>query len=90
MFFVRLPDGSIAADIVDPHGTHFSDALPKLKALAGYAAAHPNTYRRIESIAKVGDQLRVLDLTDPNTREAVESGASAAELYRGSSAGAYP
>jgi len=90
VFFAELPDGSIAADIVDPHGTHFSDALPKLKALARYAAEHPDVYRRIESIAKVGDQLRVLDLTDPNTREAVASSTNAADLYRGSSAGAYP
>jgi hypothetical protein len=90
LFFAELPDGSIAADIVDPHGTHFSDALPKLKALARYAAEHPNTYRRIESIAKVGDQLRLLDLTDPHAREAVGSATSAADLYRGSSASAYP
>jgi hypothetical protein len=75
---------------VDPHGTHLSDALPKLKALARYAEEHANTYRRIESIAKVGDQLRLLDLTDPNTREAVTSAVSAAELYRESSASAYP
>jgi hypothetical protein len=90
LFFAELPDGSIAADIVDPHGTHFSDALPKLKALARYAAEHLNTYRRIESIAKVGDQLRLLDLTDPHTREAVGSATSAADLYQGSSASAYP
>jgi hypothetical protein len=90
VFFAQSSDGSIAADIVDPHGTHFSDALPKLKALARYAADHRGAYRRIESIAKVGDQLRVLDLTDPNTREAVASATNAAELYRGSSAGAYP
>lgn len=83
LFFASRSDGSIAVDIVDPHGTHFSDALPKLKALARYAAEHPDEYRRVESIAKVGDQLRLLDLLDEDTRKAVASAASAKELYAG-------
>jgi hypothetical protein len=89
LFFASRPDGSIAVDIVDPHGTHLSDALPKLKALARYAAEHPDEYRRIESIAKVGDQLRLLDLLDGDTRTAVASAASAKELYEGTYAKAY-
>lgn len=89
LFFACRPDGSIVVDIVDPHGTHFSDALPKLKALARYAAEHPDEYRRIESIAKVGDQLRLLDLSDADTRTAVASAASAKELYEGGLAKAY-
>jgi hypothetical protein len=61
IFFSKQSNGSIAADIVDPHGTQFSDALPKLKGLARYAEVHSSVYRRIESIAKVGDTLRVLE-----------------------------
>lgn len=83
LFFARVPDGTIAADIVDPHGTHFSDALPKLKALARYAAEHSGEFRRIESIAKVGNELVVLDFKDADTREAVSSATSALELYQG-------
>lgn len=89
VFFARLPDASIAADIVDPHGTHLSDALPKLKALARYAEEHPGAYRRIESIAKVRNQLRVLDLTEAKCREAVATGTSALELYHGGNASEY-
>jgi hypothetical protein len=89
LFFASRPDGSIAVDIVDPHGTHFSDALPKLKALARYAAEHRNEYRRIEAIAKVGDQLRLLDLSDADTRTSVASATSAKELYEGGFAKAY-
>jgi type III restriction enzyme len=37
IFFSKMADDSIVADIVDPHGTHLSDALPKLKGLAAYA-----------------------------------------------------
>lgn len=89
LFFAQLLGGSLAADIVDPHGTHLSDALPKLKALARYATEHAGTYRRIESIAKVGDQLRLLDLTDADTRVAVGSAASAKEVYESALAKAY-
>ena len=89
VFFARLGDGSIAADIVDPHGTHFSDALPKLQALARYAEEHPAAYRRIEAIADVGDKLRVIDLTDPDVRAVVLSATGALELYQGTYAGYY-
>jgi type III restriction enzyme len=37
LFFGKLPDGSVFADIVDPHGIQFGDAIPKLKGLARYA-----------------------------------------------------
>jgi hypothetical protein len=89
LFFAQVPDGSIAADIVDPHGTHLSDALPKLKALARYAEEHAGTYRRIESIAKVGSELLLLDLTDAETRQAITSATSALGLYQGKAATPY-
>ncbi|MCL4219713.1 MAG: type III restriction endonuclease subunit R [Candidatus Hydrogenedentes bacterium] len=83
IFFARLPDGTVVADIVDPHGTHFSDALPKLQGLALYAETHPQFYRRIETVAKIGDQLRVLDLTDAAVRQAVAGARDARSLYEG-------
>jgi type III restriction enzyme len=49
VFFGQLPDGSIVADIVDPHGTQFGDAIPKLKGLARYAETFSHQYRRIEA-----------------------------------------
>lgn len=52
----------MVVDLVDPHGLHLADALPKLKGLALYAKHHSNAYRRIESIAEVKGKLRVLDL----------------------------
>lgn len=51
-----------------PHGTQFSDALPKLQGLACYADTHPTVFRRIEAVAKIGDKLQVLDLTGPIVR----------------------
>ena len=67
---------------MDPHGTQFSDALPKLHGLAKYAETHTHIFRRIETIAKVDDKLRVLDLTNPGVRKAVFEAKDAKSAYR--------
>lgn len=89
VFFARLPDGTIAADIVDPHGTHFGDAIPKLKGLAQYAADHGSNFRRIEVVAKVGDSFKVLDLKEESVRSAVEAATSISSLYGSAFAAEY-
>lgn len=81
IFFAELADGTIAADIVDPHGTQFSDSIPKLKGLAQYAENFGAHYRRIDAIAKVDDVYRVIDLKEPRVRAAVASATSIAALY---------
>ncbi|WP_369742832.1 DEAD/DEAH box helicase [Pseudidiomarina sp. PP-1MA] len=81
IFFTQLADGSIAADIVDPHGTQFSDSIPKLKGLAQYAENFGAHYRRIDAIAKVDDVYRVIDLKERRVRAAIASATSIAELY---------
>jgi len=81
IFFAEQDDGTIVADLVDPHGLHLSDALPKLQGLALYAAAHARFYRRIESVAKVKDRLRILDLARDDVRQAIASAANAASLF---------
>jgi type III restriction enzyme len=83
IFFSKNTDGSVVADIVDPHGPQFSDALPKLQGLCRYAQAHPNVYRRIDSIAKIGDKLRVLDLTNGEIQKAVAESQDAKSLFEG-------
>ena len=63
---------NIVASIVDPHGHHLADALPKLRGLADFAEGHGASFHRIESIVRMANGvLRVLDLTDPSVREAV-------------------
>lgn len=89
VFFTTQSDGTVVADIVDPHGTQFSDAIPKLQGLAQYAEGHPHVYRRIESVAKIGDTLRVLDLTNATVRKAVEEAKDAKALYEGPFASKY-
>lgn len=81
--FFSEHDGAIVADIIDPHGVHLADALPKLQGLAAYAAAHEKTYRRIAAVAEVGGRLRMLDMTRAEVRAAVAAATNADDLYAG-------
>jgi type III restriction enzyme len=47
----KASDGTLAAAIIDPHGDHLADAVPKLKALARVAAHFGEQFVRIASIA---------------------------------------
>lgn len=80
IFFVEQ-DGQVVADIVDPHGLHLADALPKLQGLALYAENHASAYRRIESVAEVKGKLRVLDLTKAEVRKKIGAAADAGSLF---------
>jgi type III restriction enzyme len=87
--FFAEQDGEIVADIIDPHGSQFADALPKLKGLACYAETHAQTYRRIEAVARPGDKLRRLDMTRADVRQAVMEATSAEALFKSAVAGDY-
>jgi hypothetical protein len=89
IFFADQADGTVVADIVDPHGTQFSDAIPKLQGLAKYVETHDHVYRRVETVAKIDDTLRVLDLTNGTVRKAVFEAKDAKSLYEGSFASDY-
>ena len=86
VFFAKLSSGEFVADIIDPHGFHLADALPKLKGLAAYAHEHGGHYRRIEAVAKTSGGYRVLDLTEVAVRNAVAEAVSAEALYESESA----
>lgn len=85
--FLAEEDGEIVADIVDPHGFHLADALPKLKGLSRYTENHSEDFRRIEAVAEKSGKLRVLDLTRTDVRKAVMDAENAEALYSGSLAG---
>lgn len=89
IFFSKLTDGAIVANIVDPHGTQYEDALPKLKGLAKYAEANAGTYRRIEAVAEVDGRYRVLDLLKGEVRTAIHQATSSKALYAGAAAKDY-
>lgn len=81
VFFHTDATGGVVADLVDPHGWHLADALPKLRGLADFAEHHGQGLRRIETVAEIGGDLRVLDLTRPHVRDAVRSSTDARTLY---------
>ena len=81
---------TVKVSIVDPHGPHLADALPKLRGLAEFAEKHGESFYRIESVARIpGGVLRVLDLTEPSIREAVAKAHDAESLYRSDAAADY-
>ena len=73
---------NMRVSIVDPHGHHLADALPKVRGLAEFAATHGESFHRIESVARMNDgTLRVLDLKEPYIREAVIEAEETEALY---------
>jgi len=89
IFFATQKDGTVAADIVDPHSLHLADALPKLQGLALYAESHAKVYRRIESVAEAMGKLRVLDLKNEDVRKGIAAAKDAASLFAGALARDY-
>ncbi|MBH1981707.1 MAG: DEAD/DEAH box helicase family protein [Burkholderiales bacterium] len=79
--FFAQQDDKVAVDLVDPHGLHLVDALPKLQGLALYAESYGSSYRRIESVAEAFGKLRVLDLTRADVRQAIKIATSAKGLF---------
>jgi type III restriction enzyme len=81
--FFHGDEERVKVSIVDPHGHHLGDALPKLKGLAEFAAKHGDAFHRIESVTRMKDgTLRVLDLARDEVRKAVASAGDVEALYR--------
>ena len=89
IFFAESGNGDVYADIVDPHGHHLSDALPKLKGLAQYAETHAEHYRRIDAVAEIEGVYKVLDLTEQRVRDKINAAENAKEVYLSSLASNY-
>ncbi|MBL3703375.1 type III restriction endonuclease subunit R [Sulfitobacter sp. BDSS02] len=90
IFFTKGEDGAVQANIIDPHGQHLADSLPKLLGLANYAEGRGSHFGRIEAVAKVGDRYRSLDLRDSDVLAAIRLGPSAKALFEGAKAKPYP
>lgn len=89
IFFGSDHTGTIVADLVDPHGHHLADAMPKLRGLADFAEQFSSGFRRIESVAESGGKMRVLDLTKPAVRAAIREASGALPLYESDLASDY-
>jgi hypothetical protein len=80
--FFHGDEHDVWVSIVDPHGFHNADALPKLRGLADYAERYGAEFHRIESVAEIkGGTPRVLDLKAAAVREAIRDADDAEALY---------
>jgi type III restriction enzyme len=89
LFFSKDASGEAVAEIVDPHGEHLADSLPKLRGLAAYTEKHGAHFGRIEAVAKVDGSYRMLNLKDAEVRALVRRVTSAKEAYLDSRSAAY-
>jgi hypothetical protein len=81
----------VKVSIVDPHGYHLADAMPKLRGLARFAGSHEGScYHRIEAVAQLKDgQFRVLDLKDDAVRAEIDGSESVEAVYQSNAARDY-
>ncbi|MEQ8428474.1 MAG: DEAD/DEAH box helicase family protein [Gammaproteobacteria bacterium] len=80
---------NVKVSLVDPHGIHLGDSLPKLRGLAYFVEAYGDNFHRIESIAQLDNTLRILDLKDEKVRQAIKDADDVGRLYRSKVAGNY-
>lgn len=80
IFFEEI-SGKTRASLVDPHGHHLADALPKIRGLVRFYKANPDAWFRMETVSMFDDVVRGLDITDAKVRERIAEALSAEELY---------
>lgn len=79
--FTETHDG-VKASIVDPHGTYLEDSLDKLQGLALYAEQYGDQYVEIRALSDEQKGIvKVLELTDAETREHVLNSENIAAAY---------
>lgn len=87
IFFTRDDSGKIRPAIVDPHGAHLGDSLPKLKGYVEFLRDFPDMFAQVLSVTDLAGtkECRFLNLLDGATQDAIMnfSGDSAVELYMG-------
>lgn len=82
LIVVTRDDGNLRPSIIDPHGVHLGDALPKLKALAAYTDEHGDEFDRVVAVGIEKDGfLYGINLKESKVRVAVyESSGDAASV----------
>lgn len=81
---VRRQIAGLVVDILEPHMPALSDSYAKAKGLAQFASKHWKDFGRIELIRIEGNDIKRLDLAEPNIRAkvlAVDSNAGLDLVY---------
>ena len=76
----RRQKNRIDIDILEPHGDHSADHLPKAQGLAQYAKHHGEMFGRIEMIRVVKGKPERLDMQDEKIRAKVLKATTAEQL----------
>lgn len=87
--FIFNRQGTPVPAIVDPHGSHLSDALPKLCGLADFAEKHGEVFSRIEAVNAQGGGCVYLDLKNSEVRQLIRQASDPRALFMSSLARGY-
>ncbi len=80
IFFEKVK-GEVMPSIVDPHGLHLADTLPKLRGIAKYVEDFGSTFARYWFVSDYKKQAMYLDLKDPEVRSMIATAGDAFECF---------
>ena len=80
IFFEKVGDREMPA-IVDPHGLHLADTMPKLKGIARYVEDFGESFSRYWFVSDYKGQATYLDMKDAETRSVIGTASDAYECF---------
>lgn len=80
IFFEKV-NGEEMPSIVDPHGLHLADTLPKLRGVAKYVEDFGDIFYRYWFVSDYKNQAMYLDMKDPDVRNVIAFAADAYECF---------
>ena len=80
IFFEKVGDREMPA-IVDPHGLHLADTMPKLKGIARYVEDFGESFSRYWFVSDYKGQATYLDMKDAETRAVIGTASDAYECF---------
>ncbi len=80
IFFEKVNNEEMPS-VVDPHGLHLADTLPKLRGVAKYVEDFGDTFYRYWFVSDYKNQAMYLDMKDPEVRSVIFSAADAYECF---------
>ena len=80
IFFEKVGEREMPA-IVDPHGLHLADTMPKLKGIARYVEDFGESFSRYWFVSDYKGQAMYLDMKDAETRSVIGTASDAYECF---------
>lgn len=80
IFFEKVGDSKMPA-VVDPHGLHLADTMPKLKGAARYVEDFGETFSRYWFVSDYKGQATYLDMKDAETHAVIGAASDAYECF---------